>query len=536
VSETAGILAAPATHWRIATADRAALLIDGAAYFAALASAMEQARHSITIVGWDIRSQLRLQPDKSEETLAGRLVRLLDATPELRVRLLIWDWSIAYSLDREVLPQWQLEPLHDRLTFVLDDALPTAAAHHEKVVVVDGRLAFVGGIDLTDGRWDTPDHDPRSAIRSIADTGKARSPFHDVMMALDGAAAAAVAELVERRWQRAADETLELRPPAGSGEPAPWPEGVEPQLRDQRFAIARTRPDYAETSRAREIKALYLAAIEAAERLIYIENQYLTVREIAWALARRLRDRPDLELVIITPDACEGVLENAVMDQGREVFVAILEDAAPDRLAVLTPFSRNVGIHVHAKVMIVDDRFFTMGSANLANRSMGVDSEINLAIEHSEALPVIRGWRHRLLAEHLGVTPERLAATEDERGSIIASIAALNDRDAERHCRKLQLDNAKLPEPLDELAELGDPAEPIIPDQILGPSLPFRERRRWRRWAGRIAALAGLVLLAVAWLGEPLFARFSPWPSTVIALLLLGFWVVAERLWRPRLN
>ncbi|MEO1065650.1 MAG: phospholipase D-like domain-containing protein, partial [Actinomycetota bacterium] len=173
----------------------------------------------------------------------------------------------------------------------------------------------------------------------------------------------------------------------------PWPEGVEPALRDQRIAIARTRPEFADAPGVREIEALYKAAIEPAERLIYIENQYLTVGAIAQALRRRLRDCPKLELVIITPDKCEGALETAVMDQGRARFVATLGGATAERVRVLTPFSRGVGIHVHAKVMIVDDRFITLGSANLANRSMGVDSETNLAIEHSEASPAIRGWR-----------------------------------------------------------------------------------------------------------------------------------------------
>ena len=134
------------------------------------------------------------------------------------------------------------------------------------------------------------------------------------------------------------------------------------------------------------------------------------------------------------------------------------------------------------------------------------------------------------------MSPDRLAATEDERGSIIASINALNDPEAKRHCRPLELDDAVLPAPLGDVAELGDPAEPLVPDQILGPSLPLRERRQWRRWVGRGAALTGLLLIAAAWLG--------PWPlNTTPALiaivaghLLLGLWIFAERLWRPGLR
>lgn len=527
-----GILGNPGTHWRTETADRLALLVDGAAYFSALAAAMEQARHSITILGWDIRSDLLLEPERSAETFAERCRRLLDATPGLHIRLLVWDWIVTMSLDREVLPQWRLAPLHDRLDFVLDDSVPVGAALHEKVAVIDGSLAFVGGIDLSAGRWDTPAHDPESHHRRPANGGETPAPFHDLMLLVDGAAGRAVGELAVERWQRATDERITLAPDAAR---ANWPKGVGVDVEGQRLAIARTRPRYAEAPEVREIEALYLASIEAAERLIYIENQYLTVPKIAQALARRLRAQPELEVVIVTPDECEGPLETAVMDQGRKAFVATLEAATDERLVVLTTTSHGVAVNIHAKLMIVDDRFMTMGSANLANRSMGVDSEINLAIEHSEADAVIRGWRLRLMGEHLGVEPAILAETEETRGSTIAAIAALNDLEAERHCRPLHLADAEFPAPLDDLAEIADPPEPIIADKILGPLLPLRDRRRVRRWSGRVAALAGVAVVIAAWRG-PLVPLVSLWLALPLGLLLIAFWVAAERLWRPGLR
>ena len=79
--DQAAILDDPTTHWRIADANRVALFIDGEDYFKSLANAMEQARHTITIVGWDIRSALLLEPKQSDEKLGERLVRLLDANP-----------------------------------------------------------------------------------------------------------------------------------------------------------------------------------------------------------------------------------------------------------------------------------------------------------------------------------------------------------------------------------------------------------------------------------------------------------------------
>lgn len=528
------ILTAEGTHWRLETAERVALLIDGAAYYAALAQAMELARHSIIILGWDIRSDLLLEPETSRETLAERFVRLLDATPGLRIRILIWDWIIAYSLDREILPQWRIAPLHERLDFVLDDNVPVGGAAHEKVVVIDGKLAFVGGIDLTAGRWDTPDHDPADPLRRPPDGGTAPPLFHDVTMAISGPAAASIGELALRRWQRATDQRPSLGPAPAD---APWPDGLAADMTDRAVAIARIRPAYGGEPAVHEIRQLYLAAIAAAERLIYIENQYLTVPAVARALARKLERCPGLEVVVIAPQKCEGPLETAVMDEGRKRFLATLEAATGERLVVLVPISRGIAIKVHAKLLIVDDRFITLGSANLANRSMGVDSEINLAIEHEATEPVIRGWRQSLLAEHLGTTPERLAATEEKEASLIATIAALNSPDAERFCRPLQLDGEPLPPVLEELAEFADPPEPIIGDQILGPLLPLRERRSWRRWTGRIAGLAGVLAMASPWLAAgSATAVPSPWLAVPLGLALVAVWVVAERLWRPGLQ
>ena len=525
------ILAGAGTHWRLETADRLALLIDGAAYFAALARTMDAARHSITLLGWDIRSDLLLEPETSTEPLAERFVRLLEGNPELHIRMLIWDWPMAMGLDRELLPQWQMAPLHDRLAFVFDDSVPAGGAQHEKIVVIDGSLAFVGGIDLTAGRWDTPEHDPSSPHRRPPE-GEPPAPFHDMMMLIDGAAASAVAELVAERWWRATDQTIELGSREGA---AAWPEAVEVELEQQPVAIARTRCALGERAAVQEIAALYQAAIATAERLIYIENQYLTVPEIAQALARRLRDRPALEVVVITPEECEGALETAVMDRGRKTFVATLEAAAEERVVVLTTISRGTAVNIHAKVMIVDDGFITLGSANLANRSLGVDSETNLALERVGPDPVIRGWRHRLLAEHLGVTAATLAATEDERGSTIAAITALNDLEAPRHCRPLVLDGEPLPELLDDVAELADPAEPIVGDELLGAAVPLRDRRHWRRWSGRAAGLAGGALVVATVLGR-LDAVVAAWVPLLVGLALIGLWVFAERLWRPGLQ
>lgn len=530
------ILGRAGTHWRLEHASRAALLIDGAAYFAALAGAIDGARRSITILGWDIRSDLLLEPDRSAETLAERLLRRLDAVPELHVRLLVWDWPLPLGLDRQLLPQWQMGPLHDRLIFVLDDETPVAAAHHEKLVVVDDTVAFVGGIDLTAGRWDTPTHEPGNPHRRPTGGGEPPAPFHDAMLLVEGPVARALGELAADRWRAATDE-----PPAefaADGSASPWPGHVVADLADRPVAIARTRPEFGGQPAVAEIQALYLAAIAAARNLIYIENQYLTVPAVARSLARQLRSVPGLEVVIVTPESCEGPMETAVMDAGRKTFKATLEAAAADRVRVLTPLSHGTTINVHAKLMIVDDRFFTIGSANLANRSMGVDTETNLAIEAPAMDEVVRLWRHRLIGEHLGRDPGAFAAVESERASTIAALDQLDDRSARRHLAPLALDHDPLPKPLEDLVdvtELADPAEPLIGEGVFAQlGAPLR-RRHWRRWVARAGGAGGAALLLGWGVGYdgPLAGMLLGWLLVPLAVALVLGWLVSERLWRP---
>ena len=142
----APILEAGRTCWRLERALRAAPLVDGAAYFAALRRALLKARRSVLVLGWDIRSDLRLEPDADDRPLYLFLDALARERPSLEVRILIWDWILPYSLDREKLPWWRFGLLtHERVRFALGGDHPPGGCHHEKLAVVDGRLGFVAG-------------------------------------------------------------------------------------------------------------------------------------------------------------------------------------------------------------------------------------------------------------------------------------------------------------------------------------------------------------------------------------------------------
>src|SRR5690606_33442808 len=231
---------------RIEQAERAALLVDGADYFAALRSSILKAEHSVTIIGWDIDSRAPLRhvphddsPDpesEAPETLGALLAYAVERRPALRIRILLWNYSILYAIERELLPSlslgWQTPP---QIEFHFDDMLPLGASHHQKIVVVDDSVAFSGGLDITRRRWDTQDHAPGDP-RRVDPWGKPYGPFHDVQMVVDGAAARALGDLVADRWQRATGKSIERSTAPGD----PWPAGVPVDFTDISIGLART--------------------------------------------------------------------------------------------------------------------------------------------------------------------------------------------------------------------------------------------------------------------------------------------------------
>ncbi|HYS50002.1 MAG TPA: phospholipase, partial [Xanthobacteraceae bacterium] len=245
-----------ANVWRIEHAARAAVLVDGAAYFRAVRAALVAARHRVIFVGWDIHSRTRLvgetgrAEDGFPEPLADLLSALVCRRPELKVCLLTWDYSILYAMERELFAtltlRWSTPP---QVRFCLDNAVPLGSAQHQKLIVIDDAIAFTGGLDVTIRRWDTPAHDIDNPHR-VDLAGRHYRPFHDVQMLVDGAAAGALAELAWARWASAAGEEVAPRQPAGD----PWPPGVPPDFTDIRVGIARTEPPYMEKPERREVE------------------------------------------------------------------------------------------------------------------------------------------------------------------------------------------------------------------------------------------------------------------------------------------
>lgn len=497
--------------WRVADAHRAAFLVDGEDYFRAFAEACEGARSTIYILGWDIDSRIRLRRGEHQdrENFAAFVDRLARENPALRVYILEWDFAMLYALERDGFPLlsfgWRT---HERVRFALDNQHPVGASHHQKVVVVDDCLAFVGGLDLASRRWDTSEHLPEH--RDRCDNETPYDPFHDVQVIVEGPVAEELGRLCRTRWQRATGECL---PAVDNSEQSSWPEAVAAAMDDVRVAILRTEPASQDRPAINEIENFYCDAIARAGRFIYIENQYLTSHKVCKALEGVLEQEAGPEILLVMPQECSGWMEQETMGKLRHGLLSSLQ--AKDRFGrfkVCYPGRADLGskrINVHSKVMVVDDRLLTVGSANLSNRSMGFDTECNLALSSTDqphAAPAIAGLRDRLLAEHLGTSPQTVAEQLAASGSLLSTVAAL-DNDL-RFLRDLAVETVDIEEGL--LAQkFVDPERPVDMEALFDHfSIDTEPSARKGGLGTRVwisaALLAVALLLAILWRWSPL--------------------------------
>lgn len=509
--ESGRLLREGETCWKLAEAPRVAFLVDGEAFFGAVAEAVENARQSVWLVGWDFHSGVRLRRDEAEgpQQLVSLLEDRVRRQASLQVRVLAWDFAMLYAFEREFLPLLQFgAKTHRRIHFAMDSAHPATASQHQKIVVVDDALAFVGGFDLTTNRWDTRQHRPREPRRRTP-AGKPYEPFHDVQIAVDGEAAAALGVLARERWRRATGEGL--RPT--QAEVDPWPESLEPALREVRVAIARTQPSHAGDPEVREVEALYEESIAAARRWIYIENQYLTSARIGDWLATRLSEPEGPEIVIVGPRKNAGWLEESTMGALRDRVVRRLREAdVHDRLRVLYPHVEGLPpdqmLNVHSKVMLIDDDFARVGSSNLSNRSLGLDSECDLAFVsegRGSVRRAIRRFRNDLLAEHLGTSVSRVEEELERSGSLVRCVDSLAGG-GPRSLRPLELEAS--PEAAEAVEALGavDPEHPVPLEELVERFVEESDSvvRPRRSLTGFVLVLVVLAVCAVAIQTTPL--------------------------------
>ncbi len=428
--------------WRYVKATRAHVVVDAADYFDLIHQAMLLARQRIFMVGWDFDSRIRLargrrwwnlpRKDRPPARLGAFFIWLAERTPGLQIRLLKWNFGALKFLLRGTmildLIRWLRHPAID---FKFDSAHPLGCSHHQKIVVIDDCFAVCGGIDMTSDRWDTSDH-LHEDRRRRRPNGKPYGPWHDVTMMMEGDVAIALSELGRKRWQLAGGERMQ---PCWPQDESPWPDQLIAEFRNVEIGISRTRARYGATREVHEIENLFLEQIARAKRFIYAESQYFASRSIAEAIAEKMSGPEPPEIIVVNPVTAEGWLEQTAMDGARvRLLHAIGEKDTGNRFRLYTPLtSGGLAIYVHAKLMIVDDEILRVGSANMNNRSMGLDSECDVFIDaarpgNGHAIPAITGLRHKLLAEHCGVPVGEMEALLGQHNSMATAISAAQSR------------------------------------------------------------------------------------------------------------
>jgi phosphatidylserine/phosphatidylglycerophosphate/cardiolipin synthase-like enzyme len=355
--------------------------IDGVAALPAIAAAVRGAHSWVHIAGWTVNPDFAVERDPAVVTLRDLLA---DAAKRVDVRVLVWAGApvpVMHPSRKEA--RGLLDRLLDgtRIRGALDRRNRPMHCHHEKLVIVDGTVAFVGGIDLTDLSGDRYDGAPH---RSAGRLG-----WHDIAASLAGPSVVDVASHFAMRWE------------ATTGESLPAPVHPAPAGRS-RVQVVRTVPEKTYPALPLGDFGLleaYTGALRRARELIYLENQFLWSVEVVAVLREKLLHPPsdDFRLCMVLPRRPNngnddtrgqlGVLQAA--DRHHRLLVGTIGPLAHDR----------PGVYVHAKVGVIDDQWLTVGSANLNEHSLFNDTEVNLV---SDDGGLARSLRERLWSEHLG--------------------------------------------------------------------------------------------------------------------------------------
>jgi phosphatidylserine/phosphatidylglycerophosphate/cardiolipin synthase-like enzyme len=339
---------------------------------------LEKARAGVEVkvIVWQPRLVLRLLPGADERGIDGRAddVEVLN--------------SIAKSYG-----------LGDMLQVKIDSTAPTlTSAHHEKIMVIDDEVGFCGGLDLSNGKWDTSAHDYESQLRDPN-----AEPWHDVHAVVRGPVVRDLAYHFRQRWSYADLQDRRAVRTAVHLASAP------PAAGDIPVVALRT---WKEMDRNGGVKAWYGEMFRKAKTGIYIENQFpFQSRSLTRLLARRLAEEPGLRVVVVGPmePNLPGLVGSmlskmSVNDVNRNL--ADLRRLSGGRVATYSLISQHRAIpnmrkqiYVHSKVMIVDDQWMTIGSANLDKNGTDDSSEFNLGITSAE---LAAKTRIRLWQEHTG--------------------------------------------------------------------------------------------------------------------------------------
>jgi phospholipase D1/2 len=438
-------------------------LIDGELYGKALLQDLHAAKTQIFLAGWSITPWFPLVRESGKQAdknpYYSQLIGALSLRPMNRCIVLVLEWRNPFSvlsLD-SANSRRELRAVGIAVRGTLEPVL------HQKTVIIDSTIAYCGGMDVSvvgGDRWDTRDHTEGDIRRNkgLTDVGH----WHDVQVRVQGPAVAAIERNFIEGWESAVALKGEELQPGAVATPLSTGRGsvqvqvlrtiTETKAWDVQPTAAAYDPDEPVAARKRSrllsrsaarkeeystLEACGRAIVNARE-FIYIENQYFTCGYLIGLLEDRLRAINGLSLVLLMPNSSElhepeealassknrAALSRFIASErvNAASAVAALRECAADRVFVAAPINAaGKTIYVHAKLMIIDDIYATVGSANFSDRSMFLkDLELGVAWMDPEG-KAVQKFRRDLWTEHLGLTVAQLETSEKD----VESMASL---------------------------------------------------------------------------------------------------------------
>jgi cardiolipin synthase A/B len=391
------------------------ILIDGDPAFKRICQAIDRAQHRVWATITFMWPEFRM-PDERGSALEvlkraaqrGVDVRLIfwrpdDETASLR-RNAFWGSAEHFEL---------LEQLQPDIGIRWDRAHPSFCQHQKTWLIdadAEGQIAFLGSLNLN----------PNSVV-TFGHRGQQQN--HDVMIELTGPAVADIHHNFVQRWNEASERhstdgiwgargATELEFPTRlPAECGPVTVQIQRTIHAGRYqnnhaAVGGQPFDVAVGERT--IVAQYCSAIRSARRSIYMENQYVEIPEIVEAVHGALQRGVEVVLVMpITPDVSTSAYESPERRAFFEARAALgqYESFTLVGLAGLGLDGQRKPVWIHSKIMLIDDTWATVGSANLHRFSMFGNGELNATILSSDT---VRAFRIAVLEEHLALNTSEL--------------------------------------------------------------------------------------------------------------------------------
>ncbi len=337
-------------------------------YYSVLAEAIDRSSNYTVVIGWDFDFDTEYSEGK---TFRDLFEKKFQENENYKLYLLIWS-GVRLGLSFKKFNAVRKLKNRSNIVYRLATDFPFGGSHHAKVVCVDGELLFTGGMDIVEGREDDRKH--------------LDNKFQDTHWILRGK------EIVDffknyilKRWGKYLDINEKLKFDKSDRLE------VDYGFRVGDFLVSENMFEAYDYSSKDHVKNITLELIEQAKDLIYIQNQYFASEEVRRELKEWKQENPEGDLKIMLPVRSRHWLAKATIDKityknmkllGGDYFYNLFN-------------SKKEPVYIHGKVMIVDDKYLKIGSSNLADRSFGVDSEIDLTLiaKNKEDVEFIRSFR-----------------------------------------------------------------------------------------------------------------------------------------------